>query len=253
MKRRYLVLLASLAFGITLVLHAPASLVYAWTFGGNPDAVVLHGVQGTLSHGRFDRLTLNRRPLLSDATWELQPAWLALLRFTADLETGGDTVLRGRISRAVFGTLRFSDLSAAGSVKALLGLLGQAALPLEGQARLEAPLLRLDDGIPVEAEGGLQLENLAWTLAREPLPLGSFTARFGNDDKTNAVVVTLASGPGPLELDGRASLAPDRKYEVALKLRPRPEATAPLQALLRSLGPADPQGWYHLRRNGQLQ
>lgn len=251
MKRRYLVLLALLSFVITLVLHAPANLLYAWTLGARPGAVALHGVQGTLSQGRFDALSVNNRPVLADARWALHPAWLALLRFSADIETGGATVARVRISKGLLGTLRLSHISAAGSVKALAGVLGQPALPVEGQARIEAPLLRLDGGLPVEAEGEVQVENLVWTLSRDPLPLGSFSARLGTDDK--GVAVSLAGGPGPLELDGTATLAPDRAYDLQLKLRPRPEATAQLLTLVRSLGQPDAQGWYHVRRSGQFK
>lgn len=251
MKRRYLVLLAVLAFVTTLVLHAPASLLYAWTLGARPGAAALHGMHGTLAQGGFAALTVNQRTVLSDARWTLHPAWLALLRVSLDLETGGDTVARARVSRSVFGPLRLSDISAAGSVKAFLGLLGQPLLPVEGQVRVDAPLLRLDAGVPVEAEGAAQIENLAWTLAREPLALGTFTARFATNDK--GVTVTLDSGPGAIELDGTASLAPDRRYDVQLKVRPRPEATAQLVTLVRSLGQPDAQGWYHLRRNGTLQ
>jgi general secretion pathway protein N len=249
MKRRYLLLLALLAFLVTLVLHAPANLLYAWSRGPAPaGAVMLHGLHGTLVDGGFTTLTVNNRAVLNNARWKLHPAWLALLRFTADLEAGGDSVVRMTVSRGVLGKLRLSDLNAAGSVKALLGALGQPALPIEGQARLELPVVRLDGGVPVEAEGTAQIDNLVWALAREPLPLGSFEAQLSTDDK--GIAVNLSSGPGPIELSGTATLAPDRAYDVHLQLRPRQDATAQVQTLVRSLGTPDAQGWYHVRRNG---
>lgn len=249
MKKRWLVLLALVAFLATVVLHAPANLLYAWG-QQTPGTVRLHGLQGTLQRGGFAALTVNNRPLLRDARWTLHPAWLALLRLTADVEAGGDAVVRARVSRAVFGTLRLSDVSAAGSVKSLLGMLGQPLLPVEGQVRLDLPLVRLDGGVPVHAEGAAEVENLAWTLARDPLPLGSFNAALSTDDK--GVLVSLGNGPGPLELGGSVTLAPTRAYEVHLQLRPRPEATAQLQTLVKSLGAPDAQGWYHVRRSGTL-
>lgn len=250
-KRRWLVALALLAFLLTLVLHAPAGTLHGWTrTGHSAGGLALHGVHGTVADGGFAALTSNGRTVLGETRWTLHPAWLALLRLSADLEARGGTVIRVRVSRGLLGTLRLADLNAAGSVKSLLASLGQPALPLDGQARLEFPLVRLDDGLPVEVRGSAQLENLAWTLAREPLPLGSFVADLSTTDK--GVTADLTSGPGPLELSGSATLAPDRAYDLHLQLRPRPQAPAQLLTLVRSLGEPDAQGWYHLRRNGTL-
>lgn len=251
MRLRWLVLLGALAFALNLALHVPAALLYAWSHpekSGSPTR--LEGVSGSLVHGSFAALTMNGRPVLSDVRWELHPWWLALMRLSAEVEAGGDSVVRMTVSRAVFGALRVTDLSAAGSVKALMGVLGQAGLPIEGQARLEMPLLRFDGGVPVEATGNAELQNLAWTLAREPLPLGTFSAALSTDDK--GILVSLTSGPGPLELGGTATLNRERAYDVQLSLRSRPDAPPQLQALVRSLGAADPQGYYHLRRSGKL-
>jgi general secretion pathway protein N len=135
-------------------------------------------------------------------------------------------------------------------VKALLQMLGQPVLPVEGEARLDLPLLRLDSGVPIEGHGSVEIHNLAWTLARDPLALGSFNAALTTEDK--GIVVNFGSGPGPLEVGGSAVLKPDRNYELDLQLRPRPEAPEQLLTLVRSLGPADGQGWHHVRRQGPL-
>lgn len=251
MQKRWLLLPALLAFLFTLLLHAPATLTYAWTLGANKGSnLALYGVNGTLAHGGFAALTINQRPVLQDVEWTLQPAWLAVLRVTADLRSGGDAVARVRVSRSLFGKLRMSGLSAAGSVKSLLQLAGQPPLPVSGQARLDFARLNLDKGLPVEAEGSVEIEDLNWTLARDPLPLGSFNAALTTDKQ--GILVNFGSGPGPLELGGTATLNGERAYDLNLQLRPRPEAGAQLLSLLRSLGPPDPQGWYHLRRKGAL-
>lgn len=252
MKKRWVIALAAAAFLLTLVLHAPAALLYAWTQNpAQPAKHRLHGVHGTLSAGGFAGLTVNNRPTLTDARWTLRPEWLALLRVAVDLEAGDDAVVRARVSRSVFGALRVSNLASAGSAKALLRMLGQPALPVEGQVRLDLPLLRLSGGAPIEAEGSVELENLTWTLAREPLTLGSFNAALTTDK--DVIQVNFGSGPGPLEVGGTATLGAERVYELDLQLRPRPDAPQQLLTLVRSLGPADGQGWHHLRRKGTLQ
>lgn len=258
MKKRWLIVLGVLGFLTTLVLHAPATLLYGRL--KLDENIKLYGVHGTLAEGGFSVLAVNRRTVLNDARWTLKPLWLGLLRLSADLETGGDipaagaaggsTILRANVSRAVFGKLRWSDIEAAASVKAVLGVSGQPVLPVEGQIRLALTSVRLDQGVPVHAEGSAELQGLAWTLAREPLQLGDFNAMLSTDDK--GILASIASGPGPLELSGEARLAEDRAYDLQLQLKPRPEASAQLQTLVRSLGQPDSQGWYHIRRQGKL-
>ncbi len=251
MKKRWAIALAAAAFLLTLVLHAPAALLYAWSQDpAQPAKVRLHGVHGTLAKGGFAGLTLNNRLTLSDARWTLRPAWLALLHVAVDFEAGDDAVVRARISRSVLGALRVSNLTSVGSAKSLLRMLGQPALPVEGQARLDLPLLRLAGDTPIEAEGSVEVENLAWTLAKEPLALGSFNAALSTDN--DVIHVNFGSGPGPLEVGGTATLGAGRAYELDLQLRPRPAAPEQLLTLVRSLGPADGQGWHHFRRQGTL-
>jgi hypothetical protein len=251
MKARWLVALGVAAFLATLVLRAPAALVHAWVQDpARPATVRLHGVHGTLARGGFAALSVNHRTTLRDARWTLRPAWLALLRVAADVEAGDEAVVRARVSRAPFGAWRLSRLTAAGSVKTLLQMLGQPPLPVEGQARLDVPLLRVDGGVPVEAEGSIEVEGLSWTLARRPLALGSFNAAVTTDPQ--GILASFGSGPGPLEVGGTAVLKPDRNYVLDLQLRARPGAPDELLTLVRSLGPADGQGWHHFRRQGAL-
>jgi general secretion pathway protein N len=242
--------LAALAFLATLVLHAPAPLLYHWATAGKPLALDLQGIEGTLMHGKVRAIGINHRPLISDLGWTLHPAWLGLLRLTADLEAGGDNVIRVRVSRAPFGRLRLSDLNAAASVRSLLAASGQPALPVEGQIKLDFSSLQLDKGAPVRAQGTAELSGLAWTLAREPLVLGDFSANV--ETEADGIVARLVSGTGPLELSGEARLSEDRKYDVHLQMRPRANASAQLQTLVKSIGNPDLQGFYHLRRNGTL-
>ena len=252
MKKRWAVMLALAAFLVTLVLHAPAALLYAWVQNpAAPSSLRLYGVHGTLAQGGFTALSVNNRPTLSDGRWTLLPAWLALLRVAVDFQAGDDAVVRARVSRSIFGALRVSNLTSAGSAKSLLRMLGQPVLPVEGQVRLDLPLLRLKGGVPIEAEGSVEIENLSWTLAREPLTLGSFNAARTTDKQ--GIQVSFGSGPGPLEIGGAATLGAERAYDLDLQLKPRPGAPEQLLTLVRSLGPADNQGWHHLRRKGTLQ
>lgn len=251
MRTRWLVLLGVAAFLWTALLHAPADRLYAVIASrGEPSAVELHGVHGTVSQGGFAGASLNGRPLLQALEWDLQPAWLLLLRLSADLELRGDPQVNMTVSRGVFGRLRLSDTRAGGSFKGTLATLGAPPLPMEGQVRLVVNSAQLADGLLLQVDGLAEFNGLVWTLAREPMVLGDYNANLATDDK--GVLAQLASTSGPLEVSGEARLMPDRNWELQLQVKPRPGASPPLLALVRSMGNPDSAGWYHLRRRGTL-
>ena len=251
MKRRWLVLIGILAFLAAAVLHAPADRLYAALSTRQPEpALALHGVHGTLSEGGVAGISLNRRAWLGEIDWRLRPAWLALLRLTADVEMRGDPQLQLTISRSVLGRLRLNNLDAQGTVKSLLLLAGLPPLPVEGQAHLLIDSVQFSAGLPTQVDGLAEIHGLIWTLAREPMVLGDFIANLASDDK--GVFAQLASAAGPVELSGEARLALDRSWDFHLQVKPRPEATPQVLALVRSLGNPDSGGWYHLRRRGNL-
>lgn len=251
MKRRWLVLIGVLAFLGTAVLHAPVDRLYGALSARLPDSTLaLHGVHGTLSHGGVAGISKNQRAWLGEIDWTLRPAWLALLRLTADLKMRGDPQLQMTISRSVLGRLRLGDLEAQGTVKSLLLLAGLPPLPVEGQARLIIDSVQFSGGLPAQVDGLAEIHGLIWTLARDPMVLGDFNANLATDDK--GVFAQLASASGPIELSGEARLAPDRSWDFHVQLKPRPEATPQVLALVHSLGNPDNGGWYHLRRRGTL-
>ncbi len=252
MKKRWLFTLGVLAFLGGLLFGMPAALVYAWSHPEKSTRNLrLYGVHGTLVDGGFAALTVNNRPSLTEARWHLHPGWLALLRLSADLDTGGDSQVHMNVSRAVFGKLRLSEITATGNVKSLFGLLGQPNLPVEGQATVDLPLLRFDAGIPIEARGTAEIRDMSWALSKDPLPLGTFSATVTTDDK--GILVSLDSAAtGPLDVAGSVTLSREHAYDVHVQLRTRPNAPPALESLVRSLGTVDAQGWYQLRRNGTL-
>lgn len=251
MKARWLVLLGLLAFLVSAILNAPADRLYAMVAARQAaPALQLHGVQGTLSAGGVAGISLHRRPMLGALEWQLQPAWLLLLRLSVDLEMRGDPQVQATLSRGLFGRLRVSGADASGTVRGLLAAVGAPPLPMEGQVRLTLPSAQFVGGLPVQADGLAEIQGLTWTLSREPMLLGDFNANLATDDK--GVLAQLGSASGPVELGGEVRLMPDRSWEAHLQVKPRPGAPPQVVTLVRSLGNPDSAGWYHLRRRGNL-
>lgn len=252
MKRRTLILLGLGAFLAGLLLGAPAATVYGWLQPSTPQpsAVQLVGLQGTLSSGRLSSLQLGGRRVLSDLGWDLRPLALLLGRLSFQVKGGGETLVEGGVSASVFGTLRLRDFVATGPVQPLLAAAGKGYLPVAGQMRLDLQELNLKNGLPDGVSGNLQLQGLAWTLAREPLQLGDYRADLTTEDGVQRVSIAALSGP--LELSGEGRYAADHSYELELKLKPKPEASPMLRNLVAGAGTPDLQGYYRIRQSGKL-
>jgi general secretion pathway protein N len=245
-----LILLTVAAFLVTLVLYAPAALLLSWS-ASDDNPFRAYGVHGTLARGTVSQITAHDRPVLHGLRWQLNTGRLALLRLSMDVESEGDTPIRARYTQPLFGKARLSDLNALVGANTLLAIGGQAQLPVDGRIRLALSRIDFSQGLPIHAEGTAEVNGLAWTQARDPLRLGDFTATLSTDNA--GILAVLASGNGPLELTGEAHLYKDRRYDLHLRLKPRPNAEPQVQTLIRSIGAPDAQGWHHIRQQGSLQ
>jgi hypothetical protein len=251
MNTRRLMLIGVAAFIVFAVLSAPVATLYAW-FGPKAGKTQAIGLDGSLHDGRVAGILVNGRPTLSDLHWHFKPLQLLLARAAFHVEGGGDALtLDSGVALLPGGGINLSDARVAGSVKSLLGLAGQSYLPIDGHAGLTLDQLKLRKGFPTLAEGRLQIDQLQWTLAKDPLNLGDFEALVSTEaDRIIAKVQPLA---GPLDVGGEVRLLlTDHAYEVDLQIKPKPTAEPLVQNLVRSLGQPDPQGYWHVKTRGSI-
>lgn len=250
MRMRTLYVLAgTLTFIFSLVLLAPAATVYGWLQPKLGDAVTLAGVDGSLREGSAATVLVGGRPLIEKLHWKLSLGELLLMRIGLDLDSSGPTLMAGHVSKG-FGVVRGHDLRITSGLKSLMGAFGQPFAPVDGQASLELTRLKLLGNWPSDTEGSLRVQGLAWTLARDPIVLGDFQADIKPDG--NDIVALVHTLSGALDVNGDARAKADHSYELHLQLRPKGDAPPLVLNLLRSLGNPDPQGYYHLRRDGKL-
>lgn len=248
--RKHILWAAAAMFLLTLIANIPAALLYA-AFKPKTTNLEVYGLQGPWAAGQLSGITVSNRLVAQDLRWRFQPAWLLLGRASLWLEGGGElATLQGRASASPLA-LRLSDFRVAGEVKRLAALANFSYLPVSGQAGARIDSLILRKGRIDTLSGRIDLRGLAWTLAREPLALGDFQIELLTTPE--ALIAKVSSPSGPLEADGEARLFPDQRYESDIRLKPRPGASETLKNYLRSLGPADPEGYQHLRQKGQLK
>lgn len=240
----------AVVFVLALLVRAPAATVYGW-FGpapGTPAPLRLVGVEGSLLNGAAAGLLVKGRTLAAPLNWTLHPLALLIGRISADLDTRGDLTATGRIA-LLPGGLNVHQLRAGGELR-MLALAVRQPLPLTGQLALDLSELKIRDGVPTHAQGRVMVGNLAWALGAKPVPLGDFQAEVAPEGEE--LVAILSSLSGPLELSGNARLRPDRSYLLDIRIKAKPGTDPALGGLLSGLGRPDPQGYYSLRRNGQL-
>lgn len=245
-SKKLLIAALALSFVVSLVLGAPAAVLYGW-LQPKLGTVELVGIDGSLHEGRAAALQIDARPIIEQLHWRLRLSDLLLARLGADLDSRGPLRLHGHLSRSI-ASLHARDLHLSGGLRAALAAAGQPFAPLDGELELTLERLKLRGNWPVDAEGKLHIEKLAWTLARDPLLLGSYEAIITPDG--DDLVATISTLAGALEVNGDARAKADRSYALHLQLRPRKGAPPMLLNLLNSIGAPDPQGFYHLRREG---
>lgn len=246
-RKRVLLIAAALSFTLSLLFGLPAALLYGW-LQPRLMTVQLFGVDGSVLDGQAAALRVNGAPVLERLQWRLSLTDLLLARVGFDLEAAGSAPLQGHLSRSLTA-LRASDLRLSSPLKPWLAAFGQAYAPIDAQLDLDVPLLRLEKDWPRDAKGEIKLLNLSWTLARDPVVLGSFQADLSHEgEDVLALIHTLG---GPLEVNGDARARADYSYELHLQLKPKADAPPLVQNFLQSLGQPDAQGYYRIHRVGR--
>lgn len=242
--------LALLVFFYALLMHAPATNLYAW-FAPRNNPVQLAGIGGTLKHGSVAAISFDGHPVLKNLQWHLHPLWLLLGRVAMQLQGGdGSTRLDGNLQLSS-GTLRAGPLKLGTDLKSVLTQAGFRFLPVDALAQLDLQHLRLDRNRLRDLQGHLQLHNLRWDMGRTTLQLGDFSADATTDAQgvVNAVINSVS---GPLDLSGKASLSADSNYRIDLRLKAKPGAPPQLVDMLRSLGRPGAEGYYEIHNKGRL-
>ena len=134
-------------------------------------------------------------------------------------------------------------------VPELLELARLEALQLGGRLDARIERLRIEAGLPREAQG-----TLTWRAASTRLPVAAQLGDLSLELTTTAdgIQGRFRDGGGPLGLSGTLNLDPQGNWRLELRLTPREGRQSDLGRLLAFLGRPDGQGRVTLRRSGRL-
>lgn len=243
-------LLGVLAFVLSLLLLAPATLVTDWIATRLPGLRV-QTVEGLATEGfargvqwrgvRIDRLNWN---------WQASTLWSGWLEFRLGIDDP-EIKLHGKIAINPSHQLRLRDASGRMLLARLGALAGQPGPPLQGVLEFNLRELSLNAaGRPQTADGAIYLLNARTTLG-QPLNLGDFTIQL-TPASPEGIQGAIKDHDGPLALEGTLNLRPDGRYHFTGQAAVRDDGPPALRQAMNLLGPPGGDGRWALNFSGIL-
>ena len=243
-SKRSLIAIGVLTLVLGLINLFPARAAISWFA---PPEIAIAGIQGTAWHGSAGEVSI-AGIYVRNLRWQIQP-WQLLTgklsyRIAATPPSG---FFESDISVALDGTIRLTSLRAALPL-ALFSAIG-VTRGLEGDASLQFSHVELLDGLPVRAEGTLQIANLLLPLAGSD-SLGGYKAEFFTQD--NGVTASIEDTDGVVDLAGSLKIKGDRTFTFIGQVVATPQTPAGILQQMRFLLPANARGQHELRLEGRL-
>jgi general secretion pathway protein N len=242
-RYRYVIIgVITLIVGLLVVF--PARIAYQWFA---PQGIALSGIEGSIWSGQAREGEVGG-VYLQDVNWRMRPLALFTGKLGYALEADAASgFVDGAVALGLGGTAELTDLTASLSLQALQETIGMPGL--SGMVNLQFERLVFDDGIPVAADGNLQVADFRAPLIHRAA-IGGFRADFFTQD--SGVMASVEDTDAVVDLAGSLSLSPDRTYQFLAQVAPKADTPAELREQMRFLGTANERGQYELRLEGQL-
>jgi general secretion pathway protein N len=243
LRSRYLAAgLVTLFLG--LIVYFPARVAYQWFA---PQAISFAGIEGTVWNGGA-RVAQANGVYLRDVTWRMRPLALATGKLSYAIEASPTSgFIEGNIGLGITGAITLTDLNAALSLQSLQRSIGMPGL--SGKVNAQFVRVLLDGGLPVAAEGVLEVADLVAPLVHRA-SIGGYRAEFFTQE--SGVMASVEDTDGVIDLAGSLQISADHSYQFIALLAPRDDTPAELRQQMQFLGTANDRGQHELRLEGQL-
>ena len=229
---------------IGVVALFPARVAYHWAA---PPGVAFAVIGGTVWSGRADEGEI-AGIYLSNIVWQTKP--LALFTGQLALALEADTAsgfINSDVALGAGGRAKIQNLTASLSLQTLQQVLGMPGL--NGAASLRFQRLEFDKGLPVAANGDLEVVDVRAPIVHRS-PLGDFRAEFFTQD--SGIVGSVEDTDAVVDLAGSLSLGLDRNYQFIGQVAATGETPTDLREQMRFLGTPNDRGMYEIRLEGRL-
>ncbi len=244
LTKRRLIVLGSITFLVGLVVLFPARVAHRLFSPPELRLSAIHGTvwDGSAAEGQAVSLYLR------NVRWSFKPLALfaGKFAFETSFEPAGG-FLQATVAMGLNGSLTLSDVQGAVSIGAM-----QSVIPapgIEGNVRLSFTKLRIDDGLPTEADGTVEVVGL---IARglASTPIGDFRVELVSTD--DGIAGSVEDTAGMLDIAGALRVSADRTYSLSGLVAPTASTPQAVLNQLRFLGSANERGQREFRFEGQL-
>jgi general secretion pathway protein N len=227
-----------------LLIFFPARVAYRWFL---PDAISLAGISGSVWSGSA-REAYAIGIYVRDLQWRMQPLTLlgGGIGFAVEA-TPQSGFINSNIRLGFGGQITFDELTTSLPLQVLESSFG---LPgLRGTANAQFTRLVMDDGVPVMADGVIDVIGLVIpTLYRESI--GDYRAELFTQD--TGVMASVEDADGVIDVAGSLHLSADRNYEFIALIAPKNNTPESIRRQMQFLGSANDRGQHELRLEGRL-
>jgi len=233
MQKRWLIIGGCVVFGVSLLTHLPAKLVFPKSTG----KFQFEGIGGSVWRGEVEQVLFYGQPLpVSKLNWSVSPAALFMGRLKADFHEALVPVNHGLVDLNLFS--RQLELHAlhwrlpAGSIDPWTAWTGVRA---QGQVELDLETLVVSPGksFPSQLKGRVSWQNAVLQANSEYWPIGSPVAQFS--DEGDAIHGVVTNSQPTLPGDGTFQCT-ETSCQVTLSITPTPEAPRSLLNALPLIG-----------------
>ena len=239
-SRRRLIIAAIVAFVAGLIVLFPARVAYDWFA---PPDLGVSGISGSVWSGAATHVKAGN-VYVANLKWRFRPFRLITgkLAYAVSTRLGSDTV-EADLAFGIGGGFYLTDMP----LRILEVSSGVPGLRGSVSARFEQ--LIIADGMPISAQGTIEVSNLLLPLVSQT-SIGGYRADFFTQE--DGVVVSVEDTDGVIELAGSLKLTNDRNYSFTGKLAPKSETPPQVRQQMQFLGSANERGQYEFRFEGRL-
>lgn len=237
-------MLAVAVFVVGILANFPARVAYRWL---QTPEFMMNGIDGSVWNGGAAEMSING-VYLRDVRWDNHLSKLFLAQVSYDIEASPPTgFMRSTVSLHAGGKVSVADTRAAIPLSWIANDIGLRGL--QGTANVTMERLELLDGLPIAADGEVQLLDVQVPIVSRD-SLGSFGARvFTQNEGISASVEDLDA---IVDLAGSFELTADRSFEFIGKIVTTSATPANLAQQLRQFYPANERGQHEVRLEGTL-
>jgi general secretion pathway protein N len=213
LTRSRFVIIGVITLLLGLVVIFPARVAHHWF---TPAGVAISGIQGSIWRGHALEGEMGGI-YVRNLNWRMRPWQLFTGELAYSIEADAlSGFINGDVAIGVGGSASLRNLTASLSLQSMQTIVGMPGL--DGTANLQFERLVFENGVPVAADGTLEIANLVAPLIHRS-SVGGFRAEFFTQE--SGVMASVEDTDAVVDLAGSLSVSADRTYQFLAQVAPR--------------------------------